>query len=170
MAEGEPAAMGGAGGLGTEFEEHKPKQMNQDDIAVKYRIPTRDILMAVRAARNFPKLVQKLGAKRLFRRADVVRFFKDWASDPANVQAAPATFQRGVIGGNLVEPSVRLGGERARESIRRKPTLGGAGDVVGKVLGGGRVADLQTLSIVDAAAGVARPIAGDRSIGQSCMI
>ena len=52
------------------------KLMTQKDIAEEFGVPTRDILAAVQRL-EFPMPVQVIGKKRWFRRAEVLKHFKE---------------------------------------------------------------------------------------------
>jgi hypothetical protein len=55
----------------------EPLLITQKDIAARYGIPSRDIILALKKGYNFPTPVRIIGKKRWFRRSDVAKFFKD---------------------------------------------------------------------------------------------
>jgi hypothetical protein len=59
----------------------EPLLITQKEIAARYGIPSRDIILALKRGYNFPAPVRIIGKKRWFRREDIARFFKDRPSD-----------------------------------------------------------------------------------------
>jgi hypothetical protein len=70
------AAMAGSKGPKSE-----PLLITQKEIAARYGVPSRDIILALKRGYNFPLPVRIIGKKRWFRRSDVARFFKDRPED-----------------------------------------------------------------------------------------